>query len=397
MKRGAEQGRHQEAEGRGGGRPAAVACRMVLAVALARRELGRWTARAGCIPHPEARRQALGSLAHKAFHSLGAAVFGAAVPGRRLAPMVAFCVAYQTLSDYLDNWCDRSLPLTASRRRRLHQAMVAALEPLPGPLRLAQPPADDGGYLDELVAACRRALAAVGPDPAVLRPARELARAYACMQARKHAEPGRRRHLTGRWAARLAAGRAGLPPAPGLAWWEVAAAAGSTLGVFALVAAGARPLSPRAREAVLRAYFPWIAAWHIMLDYAVDRAEDRQAGELNFAACYPRPAAMLDRLHFLFRRARAAASALWEPAFHRLVVAGMGALYLCDPKARPLAPLWDRLTADDPWVGRLRPLLGWWQAHHVAPPQVAPLKRPAPAPAGAGGGAGESAPANPRP
>ena len=39
------------------------------------------------------------------------------------------------------------------------------------------------------------------------------------------------------------------------------------------------------------AYFPGVSAIHILLDYFIDQAEDREHGELNFMACYPSPAA----------------------------------------------------------------------------------------------------------
>lgn len=386
-----------------GVRSAVLAARMAAAVRLAAGHLEFLERRAGCIPAPELRRQALGSLRHKAFHSLGAATFAAAVPLRRGGAMVRFCVAYQTLSDYLDNVCDRSRPLGSAPRRRLHQAMVAALAPA-GPPR---PPADpgDGGYLGELVANCREAMAGLGVSEAALNKARQLAAAYASMQARKHAAPGVRRRLVASWAHRLL--RAGRPaPAGGLAWWEFAAAAGSTLGVFALVAAGARGAGEAALRSTLRAYFPWICAWHILLDYAVDLDEDRACGELNFVACYPRGAAV-QRLAGVFRRARALAGGLWEPAFHRLVVAGMAALYLSDPKAARLAPLLRCLEQEEPWVARLGPPIRAWRRRHPAPPQVAPLvavprpggaPRAAPAaraPEGAGPSAGECGPPNP--
>lgn len=407
---------------------------MTAALRLAARALAGWEGRATCIPDPEVRRQALGSLRHKAFHSLGAAMFAAAVPARRFGAMVRFCVAYQTLSDYLDNLCDRSRPLGGAARRRLHQAMVAALRPAravlrprgrdapatlsraaPLPHEPARHPAfssDDGGYLQALVAECQEALGSLGTRGETLELARVLALLYAQMQARKHAPPGTRRWLVARWAARLAA-RGALGASLGeLAWWELAAAAGSTLGVFALVAADARGASRPALRQTLGAYFPWICAWHILLDYAIDQAEDRSCGELNFAACYPHPQAARSRLVAVFRRARAAAALLWEPAFHRLVVTGMAALYLTDAKAAPWRDLLRCLEAEESWIGHLRPFIEAWRRRHVAPPQVRPLTpaatggRPWPAspatrtargPAGAGAGAGESAPSNSRP
>lgn len=360
---------------------------MAAAQVLARRALGRWESRAASIPEPEVRRQALGSLRHKAFHSLGAAVYAAAVPRAHFAHMVEFCVAYQTLSDYLDNLVDRGHPMDGRQRRRLHQAMVEALQETAPTVALAGMPWDDGGYLARLVSTCQQALQAMEIAEASRAPARQLALAYARMQARKHGDPGSRRRLTAGWAMRLAQGAGRLPRAAGMAWWEIAAAAGSTLGIFALVAAGSRRLPLEDHEATLTGYFPWIQAWHILLDYAIDEAEDRDGGELNFAACYPRRPVQLERLAGVFRRAREAALTLWEPSFHRLVVAGMGALYLTDPKAARLGALLERLQVMEPWVAVLRPVLGWWHARHPAPAQVParhPVRPATPAPTSTG-------------
>ena len=57
----------------------------------------------------------------------------------------------------------------------------------------------------------------------------------------------------------------------GLEWWETAAAAGSSLGVHALIAAAASPmLDEQDVAAIEAAYFPWIGALHSLLDSLVD-------------------------------------------------------------------------------------------------------------------------------
>lgn len=348
-----------------------LAC-MACAAFLGSRALARWRVRAQCIPDPELRRQALGSIDHKAFHSLGAATFGAAVPAVATGTMVRFVVAYQTISDYLDSLCDRSRPLDGRRRRRLHQAMVVALY-LPGdgpPLPLPDP--GDGGYLQELVRECRRALDALagsGPGRAPMREAlaraRQLARLYAQMQSRKHGPAGRRRASMTHWAARLAV--------RDYAWWEVAAAAGSTLGIFALVAAGARRADGHLLDRIRAAYFPHVAALHILLDYAIDLREDALVRELNFAACYPGPLRLEQRLAAVFRRSVAFSGAPGMPAWHRLVVSGLPALYLTDPKASHLRSLLDRLKEEEPWVRRLVPVFRAFHRKLPAPDQVRPL------------------------
>ncbi len=74
---------------------------------LAKAELSRWEQRARQIPNPELRRQAVASICKKSFHSVGGSVFG--LMNRQLTkPLVRAIVAIQTISDYLDNLCDRA-------------------------------------------------------------------------------------------------------------------------------------------------------------------------------------------------------------------------------------------------------------------------------------------------
>ena len=72
--------------------------------------LRHWTERARAIPSPELRRQALASIADKTFHCEGGGIYSL-LAGERRGEAVRFIVAYQTISDYLDNLCDRSTSL----------------------------------------------------------------------------------------------------------------------------------------------------------------------------------------------------------------------------------------------------------------------------------------------
>ena len=84
-----------------------------------------------------------------------------------------------------------------------------------------------------------------------------------------------------RWA------RAQTPVGSGLEWWETAASAGSSLCVYALIAAGAqRRLDAREITHIEQAYFPWIGALHSLLDNLVDVAEDHATGQHNLIGCY---------------------------------------------------------------------------------------------------------------
>src|SRR5664280_798366 len=84
--------------------------------------LRHWTERARAIPSPELRTQALASIADKTFHCEGGGIYGL-LAGQRYREAVRFIVAYQTISDYLDNLCDRSTSLDPDDFRALHASM----------------------------------------------------------------------------------------------------------------------------------------------------------------------------------------------------------------------------------------------------------------------------------
>lgn len=77
---------------------------------LVERELDVWRAAARAIPDADLRAQALSSLERKKFHCVGGAVLALMAPdSARLRLLIRAIVAIQTISDYLDNLCDRSL------------------------------------------------------------------------------------------------------------------------------------------------------------------------------------------------------------------------------------------------------------------------------------------------
>jgi len=143
----------------------------------------------------------------------------------------------------------------------------------------------------------------------------------------KHGPSGEREANCGAWYARH------RDRFPDLAWWEFAAACGSSLPAFALIElAGRERLEPGEADATLRAYFPGVSAIHILLDYFIDQAEDREHGELNFVACYPSRAAAVDGLGRLVRRTLARLRTVAGATRHRFVVQAMCVFYLTHPK-----------------------------------------------------------------
>lgn len=336
---------------------------------LARRELAHWTAQAQAIPDASLRRQALASLRFKRFHALGASVFGAQLADP--APFVRFAVAYQTISDYLDNLADRDRQPDRLREANLtwlHQAMTDAvrLDPPAGGYYRLHTARRDGGYLDALVTACQEAIATLGAA-SVSHRLLPLARRYARMQVLKHLEPGRRGAALQAWAQEEAARW------PGVTWWEFAASAGSTLGIFALVAAAGDP--EPVLDALEAAYVPWVTAYHILLDYLIDLEEDRRGGDFNFVACYPSLEEAEARLLHLAQEALRRIDRLPEPAFHRLVLRGLAGLYLADVKAENalLKPHARRLLKD---AGAAARALAWVCRRSNPFGQVAELQPP---------------------
>jgi tetraprenyl-beta-curcumene synthase len=80
------------------------------------------------------------------------------------------------------------------------------------------------------------------------------------------------------------------------------------------------------------ANFPWIGGLHILLDYFIDRQEDRKGGDLIFCAFYPDAGDTGRRLQFFLEQSLEEAQNLPDPAFHLMVVRGLPALYLSDVK-----------------------------------------------------------------
>src|SRR5690606_30805973 len=146
------------------------------------------TEQARRIPDEELRKQALASLAMKRFHCIGGSVYALLAPVRRRNDLIALIVALQTISDYLDNLCDRSTSMEAGDFRQLHRAMLEAVDPdLPlSDYYAFRTENDDDGYLHRLVAACRDALAKLPAYEAVKPHVKELAGLYAELQVRKH-------------------------------------------------------------------------------------------------------------------------------------------------------------------------------------------------------------------
>jgi tetraprenyl-beta-curcumene synthase len=123
------------------------------------RYLGEWKQMAETIPNPELQKQALLSIETKTFHCEGGAIY-ALLAGNHYLEVLHFIIAYQTISDYLDNLCDRSTSLDPDDFRALHESMLHALTPGIASVNYYRfrNEQNDGGYLSTLVQTCQDVL-----------------------------------------------------------------------------------------------------------------------------------------------------------------------------------------------------------------------------------------------
>ncbi|MBD2846035.1 tetraprenyl-beta-curcumene synthase family protein [Paenibacillus sp. IB182496] len=293
-------------------------------------ELARWRVKAENIPDTELRTQALASIETKRFHCQGGGVYAAANPPARhvLIPLI---VALQTISDYLDNLCDRSTSMDGRDFRLLHQSMLDAVDPAAElqDYYARREESDDDGYLHALVRECQTRVSELPSYAQVQDEVRDLVGLYCDLQVHKHIRHEQREPaLLGWWEENR-------PRYRHLLWNEFAAATGSTLGMFMLFLAASHPGVNRTEATRIRdAYFPHVCGLHIMLDYLIDQQEDREGGDLNFCNYYTSETELVDRISLIVTSARNDIRRLPGDKFHRMIIEGLLALYLSDPKAR---------------------------------------------------------------
>jgi len=298
-----------------------------------RKELDYWTARAMQIPDQELKKQALASIDSKRFHCQGGAVF-ALLANSRWKEAVRFIVAYQTVSDYLDNLCDRSTSLDPADFQLLHESMNDAL--IPSPIKeksyyLYRKEQNDNGYLQELVNTCQQVIRTIKDYEFFQQHVLKLQQLYAEMQVHKHVRVDERIPRLTSWH------RQNQQLAPDLTWYEFSAAAGSTLGIFNFISYGlGNKIEKGLVNYVWKGYFPYIQALHILLDYYIDQKEDKTEGDLNFCSFYPDERTMIKRFLSIIENAEEQLIRMPDTRFHKMVVQGLIGLYLGDQKTNDL-------------------------------------------------------------
>ncbi|MDQ2679406.1 MAG: tetraprenyl-beta-curcumene synthase family protein [Candidatus Eremiobacteraeota bacterium] len=293
----------------------------------AARELQMIERRAAEIPDDRLRAQALASTGAKAYHVAGAAILATFLPNADAARYIAIVSPLESIYDFLDNLCDRHPEVSAAAYPVLHQALFDALDPRTElhDYYACGPSGSDGGYLRGLVEQTRRGLAALPGSDALAPFFSEAASFYSDLQTYKHYPPREREAACVAWYERNS------ERFDELSWWEFACAAGSQFQVYAplyLVFLG----QYNRLDDIYAAYFPAVSAIHVLLDYFIDQAEDREHAELNFIDCYPNFDALKTRVTQLSKSAEAGFERLPHSERHRFVLRVMSLFYLTHPK-----------------------------------------------------------------
>ncbi|QOY33773.1 tetraprenyl-beta-curcumene synthase family protein [Anaerobacillus isosaccharinicus] len=294
------------------------------------KNLDMWKQKADAIPNNELRKQALASIESKTFHCEGGSIYGLLAKDR-IDDVIRFIVAYQTISDYLDNLCDRSTSLDPTDFQALHHSMVHALTP-DAPLEnyyRYRDEQDDGGYLRDLVKTCQDIVSSLPNYSNIFELNLELAQYYCDLQVHKHVKKEERVPRLEEWFNQY---KDKLPP---MSWYEFSACSGSTLGIFCLVSYATNESFTRDdAKKVKESYFPWVQGLHIMLDYFIDQEEDRQGGDLNFCFYYDDEGHLIERLECFAREADKSIRKMPNQPFHSFINKGLLAIYLADEKVR---------------------------------------------------------------
>jgi tetraprenyl-beta-curcumene synthase len=299
-------------------------------IPLVARELKSLRRCAQAIPDVTLRELALDTLRRERLNAEGAALF-AVLPGRRSRPLLRLLVNFQVALDYLDTLSEGLTVESLPHGFQLHRALVEALDPHSrvSDYYRYQPWLDDGGYLTSLVMTCRRSC---GQLPSYASVREEALRASGRLDVQvinHHALPMRRDVALAAWADRE------YGACTGKSWFELTAAASSTLGLFALLSLAADEVVDSSDVIEIEAaYDSWISAACTFLDSFVDQADDARSGNHSYIAHYPSPEVARERLCEIVHESARRARALRRGTRHALIATGMVSMYLSKDSAR---------------------------------------------------------------
>lgn len=297
-----------------------------------RRHLLRWRSRARQISDPGLREMAVSKLRDEYLHSQAAAVFATTAPWRYRGALVELLVTFEVMYDYLDAVSEAPVDDQLANGLQLHRALSVALDPGASASEYYaaySSSAGDGGYLDDLAAACRHALDRL-PSADVVRPL-ALRAAARCGggQTHTHAAESQGIEQLREWAGTLA------PGGRGYEWWELGAGAAASLALHALFASAADPAVTRAgAERLDAAYFPSVCALAALLDSLIDYDGDQVTGAHSYVGYYESAGVAAERLAVIATDGVEAMAGLRHARRHGVIATGVAGFYLSSPSAR---------------------------------------------------------------
>jgi tetraprenyl-beta-curcumene synthase len=317
-----------------------------------------WELRARRIPNEMIRQQALESLKAKRGHTDGAGLF-TILPRTRCPALLRALITYEIILEFLDDISEHLVE--QADVGQLHRALIEALDPESeiSDYYASCPRMDDGGYLETLVQSCRMACVSLVSHDRV--------KSWLLYHAAANAEVQTLNHLAGceqRDQALRAWAWKSQDQKPCLQWWELTAAASSSLAIHLLLALAADG-DWESPAAALAAYVPWVCAASTLLDSYVDQADDAARHDHSYLTHYRSRVVASRRLSWLICTAMIKARSLPNGHRHAIIVASMVAMYLS--KSSALAPgarstTVSLLSSAGPLAIMLLPVLWLWRS-----------------------------------
>lgn len=296
--------------------------------AATKREIGRWRARAATIPDAPMRQSATRSLAAKKSNWVGAGFFCTLAATQNL-DVLRLLVAYQVMWDYLDTETEATSTTGQRDALALHLALADSLRPaaLSSDYYRFHSSSDDGGYLPDLVATCKRICPLLPSYPLIeTRVAADIGLCSA--QAINHDADCARREASLRKLA------ASLHPLPSdLSWFERTAAASAFLPHPLLALAAHPDCTGQDVASISAAYFPWMSLAITMLDSYVDCAADIDGGDHSYVSYYRCLESASHRLTEIIKELESHMRALPNGERHAVIASAMVAINLSQSAA----------------------------------------------------------------
>jgi len=313
--------------------------------------LSRWRSRAEEIRDPTLRALASQKLAEEGFNAEVAAMLATLVPRSHRGDTVTAIVALEVLYDYLDGLTESPSHESPDDGYRLFAAFTDAVTPMLAPIGdyyRYHPHSEDGGYLDELVATVRAALARLPSTTRFTDILQRSAERGAEAQLRIHAATLSGPGQLERWAKLNAVGTP-------LQWREfLAGAACSVLAVHALIAAAADARTTYEQALEIDRIYLSISVLPTILDSLIDYERDLNAGQPGYVQYYDDRDVLAGRLVSVIDDAVGHARRAPHGAHHVMTLVGVVAYYTSAPTAKNefALPVTEHVTR------RLRPLIG---------------------------------------